>query len=545
MIWNRTARSDMAVRLARAWQRERLFVGARGLCHLLTWAVSLLVLDLALDWVLNLPGAWRLALLAMNATVLLVVFYWTWLRRLREYDAVRVALQVETMYPQLQSLLVSYVQLQEGTERPVGASPALLRAMRRQALERTRALDFREIVRFSALSGIALLCIAVLTVASVLAANEPGFVRGFPVADDAARDGNPLPDTDLHYLGYAQYDHTGRARPPTLRAKAAGELPGTGILVIRPVNGNEEMLRISAVTDGGRNTGEFVYRVNEVFRDFTYSFRLGDAVSDEFLVAVVPPPRTRIAVELTYPEYTKWDPRKLETLSFEMLEGSRVEWRLTVDRALAAGELVPEKGEPVPVALSDDGPARCRLPCLQTSRSPTGSGGGTVTTTLSMRRKCSTRSASCPTESQPFPLLHRSRTPRRRYTRPLRSGSRAGDDYGLKAVRLVYALESTDSGTADDKEKTEQVAALDAMPLEVNEAYKWRIRRSLPLLKAGDVVRYSIGSGRQPVGRSGPGHCQVRGTPYNDSLAGGVRSTGTGTQAKVVVEDQGTARGRK
>ena len=54
----------------------------------------------------------------------------------------RVALEVEGRHPELESLLVSYVQI--GSAQGVDASPALIRAMERQALEVTGPLDFRD-----------------------------------------------------------------------------------------------------------------------------------------------------------------------------------------------------------------------------------------------------------------------------------------------------------------------------------------------------------------------------------------------------------------
>jgi len=98
-------------KLRKAWRKERRYYHGDGLAHFLVWLLALVFVDLTVDWLFLLPGTGRLILLGINLAALGWVLWHYWLRHLRPYDPVRVALQVERMHPELESLLVSYVQL--------------------------------------------------------------------------------------------------------------------------------------------------------------------------------------------------------------------------------------------------------------------------------------------------------------------------------------------------------------------------------------------------------------------------------------------------
>ena len=134
----RTDEQMVERKLRRAWRRQRRYIHLHGLSRVLIWTVTLVALDFLIDWLfifrLRRHAAWRLPLLLANAGVLLWAIYYEWLRHLRRFDDVRVALQIEKRHPELASLLISYVQLKDAEQAT--ASPALLAAMQRSLPEK-------------------------------------------------------------------------------------------------------------------------------------------------------------------------------------------------------------------------------------------------------------------------------------------------------------------------------------------------------------------------------------------------------------------------
>ena len=144
-------RSEIHSRLAQAWNRERRFHHLRGLGQVLPWLVGLFLVDLLLDWGLEIPAPWaRIVLLLGNLAAIGWLGYRYWLRHLHRFDATRVSLQVEKLHPRLENLLVSYVQL-DCQNDPAHGSPQMIEAMRRQAESAIAPLDFRGIVNASAI----------------------------------------------------------------------------------------------------------------------------------------------------------------------------------------------------------------------------------------------------------------------------------------------------------------------------------------------------------------------------------------------------------
>ena len=103
-------------------------------------------------------------LLILNLAILGWVLWREWLRHLKPFDSLRVALEVEKKHPELRSVLVSFTQLKDFDAKEAQASPALLEAMRKQAISLTRPLDFREVVDFRQLKSIALVSLASIAI---------------------------------------------------------------------------------------------------------------------------------------------------------------------------------------------------------------------------------------------------------------------------------------------------------------------------------------------------------------------------------------------
>lgn len=140
---------DVAIerQLRRAWRLENGLQHIRGAARLVVCLAALLAADFLLDWGLLARAEFRFGplLLVANLAVLSWVMWSGWLRDLAPYDPLRLALAVERRHPELSSLLVSCVQLRHPERIAPNVSLELLAAMRAQALEVSRAIEFRDL----------------------------------------------------------------------------------------------------------------------------------------------------------------------------------------------------------------------------------------------------------------------------------------------------------------------------------------------------------------------------------------------------------------
>lgn len=485
--------SDDAIsrKLAGTWRRERLYTHARGACHVLVWIVALLLVDLLIDWSLDLSASLRGLLLLSNLVLLAIVVRRQWLRGLRGYDAARVALRVEASHPELESVLISHVQLPDAPREGEPVSPALLAALHRRAREDTRRMDFGRIVDFRRLrtplvaAGIAALVLAVSAVGAgehcrVLLARLlwPPSAARYPtrtVIEDVPGD-----------LTVRQGD------PLEIRVRASGECPAAGLLWLRPEGGGWESVALQRVQDGPDEAGDgtpgevasYAWREPSCARGFDYLVEVGDAATDEFRVVAVPAPRVvEASVRVEAPPYTGVEPREVSVLDFEALEGSTVAWEVRCDRPLAAAELVRD-GSPVRLSIdpSDPSVARGRLD---------------VAASLSYHLRWVDREHAFRYDD---PVRHSvrvrpDRPPRVVIVEPRQDGKatvrkrlritfEARDDYGTAEAWLVHAV--------DDRPETRRpLGSLRDAPAGPM-AIEWRPAEDIPDLREGMAISWAI-----------------------------------------------------
>ena len=116
----RTEKLDSRIRTV--WCRSQLLHLLAGVFAFVCWAVPLFLLGMFIDWMTYMPAPGRIAILFI---LLCVAFYRAWRRgwrHLRAFDAVATALQVESKHGEMNSLLVSAVQLRGGNQHASGSS---------------------------------------------------------------------------------------------------------------------------------------------------------------------------------------------------------------------------------------------------------------------------------------------------------------------------------------------------------------------------------------------------------------------------------------
>ncbi len=476
-------------KLHRAWKKERHFQHTRGLCHFLLWALAMVLLDLLVDLLFRVPGYWRWALLGINAAALAWVGWHHWLRYLKGYDPVRTALQVERRHPELQSLLVSFVQFRGGVAESSNISPSLVRALRRQTIEYTQPIDFREIISYRELRRIFVLSAFVVVFFGAISVNWSQHLRVllFRMLNPAARMGYP---TRTHLVEITGNDTVQQGHKVAILARAAGILPREGALYVRPQAGTWERVPFPRSGDD-----LYSYEFGEVYQTFLYRVRIGDISSEEYQITVVPPPRiVETRVHVKYPAYTGQRPQTLDILNLEVPEGTVLRWELRCDPALASAAMVREGTAPASMKLLNGG----SVATIEAT--------ATESFDYSFQWKEKSYGYEYKDEVRYFVQVIPDSAPQVEILRPLEDEKatvrktlniayQARDDYGLAEAWIVYNIN-------DGEEKRVSLGPLKGRLLDKEAA--WTLKKSIPDLKEDvDVITYAIEVADNHTGEGG------------------------------------------
>ncbi len=466
-----------------AWHKERRFHHTRGLCILAVWVVLLVLLDLLIDWLFlasyRAPGWARLVLLGLNVVTLLVVIYRYWWRHLRRYDPVRLALEFERKHPELCSLLVSYVQIDDRSLDDTHASPALVAALRREAVLATRPLNFKEVISYRMLTRLMLFSLFTVVLFAGLSVYKSDF---FATLINRMLD----PVSNIEYPTATVIEavsgdlHVQQGTDLVLTARCSGELPEKGRLDVRADGGQWESVPL-----GHGGAGRYAHELTDVRRSFDYTVRVGDDESELHRVTVIPAPKVlEKAVTLDYPDYTGLADEQRDSYYLEVPEGTEVTWRLTMDQPLQAATMVRNYGDANAVALT------------------VGDGGRVVEANVPARESFDYRfrwevarhgfiyetpgiySVNVIPDIAPEadilePLADEKATVRKR----LIVTYRASDDYGLAKAELVYSVN-------EGPGQAWEIGELSGR--EVRPTFEKRLAELIPALKEGDTVTYRI-----------------------------------------------------
>ena len=341
-------------KLKETWGKERLFAHLRGLSTFVIWTVGLIFVDLLLDWLFLIPGQIRFLLLMANFITLGVIFHKRWWQSLNPYDPVRVALQVEGRHPEFQNLLVSYIQLDTGAATIHHASPRLIQAMQNQTIQITEPIRFKEIIDLNELKNLFMFTATMFIAFALACVSWPTHFRILAIRmfNPAAEVIYPT-NTNIKVLT-DQPLVVRQGDPILLNFQADGIVPGKGLLEIRP-QGMKSWEQFQMLKKADAPTYE--HEIAEAYRSFQYRARIGDSMSRPVShVEVVPPPQVVTAgVRLRYPLYMNIDEQTIDTLNFDVFQGTRIQWTLTFDQPLSAAEMQIADAEPKKLKLSKNG----------------------------------------------------------------------------------------------------------------------------------------------------------------------------------------------
>ncbi len=485
--------TDMTIeqQLRRTWKRERRFCHMRGFCRFVIWAVMLLLLGLLIDWGLlhknRMPSAISPLLGVVGLATMLWVLWRDWLRHLRPYDATRIAVEVESKYPELMSSLVTYTQM-DAISNQTEASPELLEAMRGFAVQQAVQLKFSDIIDFSQLKKLAAYALIVLVVAAGVSVRWSDYV-GVLVQRLAGVDTSYPILTTIHSIDGDRVVPFGQT--VTLKVKAAGVIPSGATLHVRPAEGASgawselPMERLASGISFSRD-------LESLERDMEYFVTLGDSRSKAFRITVVRSPQiVEVEVQLHYPSYLSRPPETTDQLNLEVPEGTRIEWWLRCDKEVRKLDVV----------YGDD---RLEAEVSKSGQNVSFSMTAKQNTTYAFEWTEGESGKSYQFQDVEYSIKsNQDAKPRIVLSAgaphgPATLGKRAEiswkakDDHGLGKIWLVYAV--IPPGETEPLEGSQQRILLqDAKGGLSNEnSHTWVLAKDVPDLKPGMKIRYSL-----------------------------------------------------
>ena len=477
--------SSIEDKLFRAWQEQRRYIHLRGAGRLLVWLLALLLADFVIDWFIlrgKAGGGFGLLLLLVNIAVLAWVAWHEWLRHLKPYDPLITALDVESRHPQLTSLLVSYTQLKGQADGQPNVSAELVGAMREQAVELAKPVNFREIVDFGQLRNLFFVMGGVVLFFLVISINWRGH---FGTLFQRLAGVDAEYPTETQVTGGSGDLVVRFGDPATVSATAAaGVIPEAGQVFTRPAGDGDASWKALPLKKDDSGAG-YSRQLEDLTADLEYYVRVGDDDGEIYTIDVIPSPRVvGSKIKLDYPSYMAREPGETDQLTFEAPEGTSLTWTLGCEPAVENLEVITGHGEEVEVELADGGhSARFSMvagrPINYTFRW-TEAGSGKGFQYGDVQHSVRIISDALPEVELLKPGTDNLATVKKK----VQLHVRAADDNGLGEASLVYIVD----GSAETRKPIHDFRGAASGEFELT----WEIAEDIPELKPGMQIVYSV-----------------------------------------------------
>ncbi len=318
-------------KLVQLWRQERRFYHVRGAARFLLWLIAMLFVDFIIDWGIlyqvNSNLKLGLLLLIINGVVLGYVLWNEWLKHLKPFDPVIVALEVETRHPELASVLVSYTQFKDG-DVDSGASVELVEAMCQQARDLTRSIDFREVVDFAQIRKLLLASAGITLFFLLISVNWQAHAASL-LSRLAGVDASYPTNTQVVNVSGDLVVQIGT--PVVVKAGADGVIPKEGTIYVRPAEqGGDWQTAPMQASGASKGRPTFARTFEGVNQELLYYVRLGDGRSKTYRITPIPAPSvSAVRIERTYPSYLRREADPSVDLTGSVPEGASMVWHLT------------------------------------------------------------------------------------------------------------------------------------------------------------------------------------------------------------------------
>jgi hypothetical protein len=482
-----TIRLDqLDARIRSVWVRGQTRHLLAGALAMMRWAVPMFLLGVFIDWMTYMPAAGRVVILLVVLGVSLWRAWRSGWQHLRPFDAVRTALQLETHYGDLKSLLVSAIQLRR--QPATQGSTALRDHTCKLAEEAAADLQPHVAVPYKPLQQPGIIVALLLGVIALFA-----IINGPFLAAGLARIFTPW--TTIEYptntqITLAQDELIVKEGDSAeITANLAGIIPDQATIYVRTGEGKARAIDLEVLNDAS------TYTISSASRDFTYRIKAGDDRTKWHNVRVIPAPRIeRVAVDLDYPEYLGRKNETIEALTLTVPEGTDVDWNLTLDRPIQSATFVRDGEAPVELTVGSDGRT------LAFTADVTASQGYHFTWVdkeqgydfTSPRYFLQVASDQAPRVEMTSPASNLVAM----LGRPLSLGVRVQDDHGIGSMKVSYRVNQLNEELIDLKDNIESGQG--------EQVVDWDYRQTLSDLQIGDTVSFAVQVSDRYPGEQGP-----------------------------------------
>ncbi|NNM28317.1 MAG: hypothetical protein HKO57_02255, partial [Akkermansiaceae bacterium] len=269
----------------------------------------------------------------------------------------------------------------------------------------------------------------------------------------------------------------------------SGDVPDKAKFYLRTGDGNPREIELDVID------GHCEYMLASASRDFSYRIKAGDARSGWHEVRVIAAPRIEKAeVRLEFPAYIERDTETIEALTLTVPEDTQVHWQLTLDRPIREAALHRDGKEPLPLRVTNGGRQVVIEEEVEASRGYSfswverdhGFGFTSPRYYLQVATDQAPRVELTSPESNLVAMIGR----------PLSLAARVQDDHGIGKMAVAYRVNQRDEAAIE----------LDASPQsgQGDQPVDWDYRETLPDLKVGDTVSFTLEVSDRYPGQNGP-----------------------------------------
>jgi len=437
----------------RQWRLVEVGTGAmRSIIALSVVLLGFFIVDwLAIDRVIQSPGADLTARICLLLIAVGIVFHQVWTRVCRQIvrplDDDFIAVAIERRYPDLRDRLISTIQLGRD-RRTEGASADLIAALEKDTVAYVKPLRFDEVVTYKPLGKSASRAFGAVAIIALLAFWQADFAR---VLLDRALLGSSQYPTATRIVSVTEGRAVIQGEPFTIDVEldADGYLPDEADVLLQIEDGSESILRLERIGPTDHGTERYTGVIDPVVEAFEYLPRAFDARWNDWQqLEVLQRPTTKgLTLTYRYPAYLGMTSETTTIGDIRAPIGSTVEIVATTNKEVRKAELSlrhqNELLEPVAMTLNEEGTeARAEVPVVASG-------------SYKIQLHCTDGFES----AAPIEYLIDAipdREPRARITFPAEDKTvtrfahwpirfEARDDHGIANARLVYQVSSAET----------------------------------------------------------------------------------------------------
>ena len=487
-------------KLKAAWSREQRFINTRGLVRSIIWIVSLIITSLIIDiliWKGLGDNNYGLFLTFINVGIVAYVIYNEWWKHRKSYDPVRTALQVESKNPGLSSILITYTELSD-EDSEAKAPKEIIKAIEDKAIEKTKSLDFQEIVPWGQIWRIVQVSLALIIFFGLISfkwKEQVGTLFQRLVGQDA----NYPTETNINTI---QVEEQVMKVGTTFKVKSGGSLKikvltdgktvSTAQLYTR-TKGIEEWTSNPVQMDPlANNSLNYERQLEEITENTEFYIKANDDKSETHEIQVIKQPSYSYVVERIFPEYINQKSEAITELNMDAPQGTQLKWKISTITKVKAMEVRIDEEETINAVISEDGKlitfTKKADQAFNYSFLWTEGESGKDFQYIDVQNSVKVIDDTLP-EIQ---LITPSADSLATIKKTVNINFKGTDDYGIGKSHLTFSVKRDGSKSDGETEIIRnEIQDFEGKP-SINHKYPWKLSEQIKDLKPGDQISYQI-----------------------------------------------------